>query len=83
MKRCVLKTLPVAILFALGLPPPAHAITDAERDQLTTYTTMIGRGIVCGVDIHVAVGRVGKWIDRIAPKGSEDQGQVLMIFMTG
>lgn len=68
----------------------ARALLDGARaergsmhnniDRVTTYAVLIGRGLGCGVDVKPQVARVGAWLDRIAPPGSEAQRTLLPMF---
>ena len=63
---------------------PAGAVTGGlydEIDRVSTYAVLIGRGAACGVDTRAAASRVGVWLDRVAPPGSEAQLTLLPMFM--
>ena len=78
-------------LIAAAAPPPAPP-TDATAsgvnasmppliDKVSTYAVLIGRGAACGVDISGPSERVGAWLDRVAPPGSQAQLMLLPMFM--
>jgi hypothetical protein len=50
-------------------------------DRVSTYAVMVGRGVGCGVDVSGPISRVGAWLDREAPPGSEAQRTLLLIYM--
>ncbi len=60
-----------------------YAASNADIDKMTSYATLIGRAIACGVDTTYAMKRVGKWMDRTFPPGSKDQRIYLPIFAGG
>jgi hypothetical protein len=62
---------------------PAPAASDADVDKLTTYATVLGRGIACGADVDSASRRIGAWMDKRFPPGSSDQRTYLPVFMEG
>ncbi|WP_165191653.1 hypothetical protein [Caulobacter soli] len=74
-------------LIAAAAPPPQIATpgTDASMtsliDRVTTYAVLVGRGAACGVDISGPSERVGAWMDRVAPPGSQAQLTLLPMFM--
>ena len=60
------------------------AASSSDIDKLTTYAVMLGRGIACNAEgIQTVSRRVGAWMDRKFPPGSEDQLTYLPIFMEG
>lgn len=79
MRRSTMATAILTVIFSTQ----ASALSDDDMDRLTKYTNLLGRGGACGADLDDANTRVGKWIDRIAPKGSKDQQLALTIFMQG
>jgi len=52
-------------------------------DTLTSYATLLGRAVACGVDILPATKRVGAWMDRTFPPGSPDQKVALIVMTEG
>ena len=62
---------------------PALAASEADIDKLTTYATILGRAVACGNSIEAPMSRVGRWIDKKFPSGSNDQRIYLPIFMEG
>ena len=73
-----------ALVFAtLVSTGPVEALFEPNIGRLTTYATLLGRGIACGVDTDIAAKRVGAWMDQVAPPGSKDQMIYLPIFAQG
>ena len=62
---------------------PTLAATKGDIDALTSYAVFLGRGVACGVNIKPEMQRVGVWMDRRFPPGSEDQQTFLPIFIQG
>lgn len=60
---------------------PAPSAVDIDR--MTTYATLLGRAIGCGIDVDPEMRRVGRWMDRTFPPGSAKQKTYLPIFMAG
>ena len=50
-------------------------------DRVSTYAVLIGRGAACGIDTRGPAGRVGAWLDRVAPPGSAAQQTLLPMLM--
>jgi hypothetical protein len=74
----------VVLSFTLVLANEAAlAASAADVDRLTTYAVILGRGVACGAPTHDASSRVGRWMDRTFPPGSQDQKTYLPIFMQG
>lgn len=61
----------------------ADAMSKTDIDRMTTCATMLGRGLACGANVDEPTQRVARWMDRVAPKGSPDQGTYLLIFISG
>ena len=59
------------------------AATRDDIDALTTYAVFIGRGVACGVDIKPEMQRIGTWMNRRFPPGSEDLKTYMPIFIQG
>jgi len=76
----VLSALAVAVFAA-----PAHvqAANESDVDRMTTYATVLGRALGCGVDVDGPSSRVGKWMDRTFPPGTQDQKTYLPVFLAG
>ena len=64
-------------------PLPEGGAARGDVDRLTTYAVLLGRGIGCGLDVSAYTGRVGAWVDRIAPPGSSDQQLMMSLLMEG
>ncbi|WP_171694357.1 hypothetical protein [Methylomonas sp. ZR1] len=81
MKVKTLKTaIPsILIIFSSG----TLAASTADIDKLTTYSVILGRAVACGINTNDASSRVGYWMDRNFPPGSQDQITYLPIFMAG
>ncbi len=62
---------------------PAIGASNNDVDKLTTYAVMLGRALACGVNTKTAASKVGYWMDRVFPPGSEDQITYLPIFLEG
>lgn len=71
-------------------PPPiampkrrsgAGSPSASDIDRLTTYGTILGRAIGCGLDVNPEMRRVGKWMDKRFPPGTQRQKIYLPIFM--
>lgn len=75
------KILLIALL--LASPVASYAATEADIDKMTTYATVLGRAIGCGINTDSAMKRVGRWMDKTFPPGSRDQQIYLPIFMEG
>jgi len=60
-----------------------HAASNADIDRMTTYAVILGRGVACGASTAGPSARVGAWMDRVFPPGSNDQKIYLPIFMQG
>jgi hypothetical protein len=67
-------------LMCLSLPS-AQATSTADIEKMTTYATLIGRALACGVDVNYAVERVGEWMDKVFPPGSTTQRACLSLFV--
>lgn len=65
------------------MPTFAHGAVDTDVDKLTTYATILGRGIACGADTKSASQRIGRWIDKRFPPGTSDQKTYLPVFIEG
>lgn len=63
--------------------PQKSAVSSDDVDRLTTYATILGRGLACGIDVKKPSSDVGYWIDSKFPPGSDNQITFLPIFMTG
>lgn len=61
----------------------AHAADPANVDKLTTYATMLGRGMGCGIDVKDGSTKVLHWMDQAFPPGSEDQKTYLPVLFMG
>jgi len=61
----------------------AIGASSTDIDKLTTYAVILGRATACGINTKDASSRVGYWMDRIFPPGSEDQITYLPIFLAG
>lgn len=61
----------------------ASAASSADIDRLTTYAVVLGRAVGCQIDATNAYSRVGRWMDRAFPPGSEDQKTYLPVFIVG
>lgn len=61
----------------------ALAASDADVDRLTTYATLLGRAVGCGLNTSSEAARVGDWMDQRFLPGSDDQQTYLPIFMAG
>jgi hypothetical protein len=59
----------------------AQAASSSDIDKLTTYATLIGRGIACGVDTDEATRKVGAWMDRRFTK--KEMSTYLLVFAQG
>ena len=68
---------------ALSFQSPVIASSETDIDKMTTYAVILGRGIACGADSATASSRVGAWMDRVFPPGSQDQKLYLPIFVQG
>lgn len=68
---------------ALLAPTAALSADPADVDRLTTYATLLGRAIGCGLETQEASREIGRWMDKRFPPGSSDQKTYLPIFMTG
>lgn len=77
------RMLQICLLLTAILPSVSSAASDSDIDKLTTYATVLGRGIACGADTSSASRRIGAWMDRTFPPGSSDQRTYLPIFMEG
>ncbi len=62
---------------------PLLAATSSDINKLTTYATILGRAIACGVKTDREMKRVSTWMDRRFPPGSSDQKIYLPIFIIG
>lgn len=60
---------------------PGGSSMTGHIDRLSTYAVLIGRGAACGADIDGPSRRVGAWLDRIAPPGSQEQTTLLPMLM--
>lgn len=63
--------------------PQKSSASSDDVDRLTTYATILGRGLACGIDVKKQSSDVGYWIDRKFPPGSDGQVTYLPIFMAG
>ena len=67
-------------------PSPKH-MTNASAediDRLTTYAAALGKGIACKANgINEASRRVGSWMDKHFPPGSDDQKTYLPVLTQG
>ncbi len=61
----------------------ALAATNADIDRMTTYAVILGRAAGCGIDTSIESARVGRWMDRKFPPGSQDQLTYLPVFVQG
>ena len=55
--------------YPVGAQPAAPAtrtsqLTDAQIDRMTTFATMIGRGIGCGLDVGSQTRSMGNWLNQ-------------------
>lgn len=73
----------VAIFLIITLNEAAIAASTTDIEKLTTYSVLLGRAIACGINTKDASSKVGYWIDKRFPPGSEDQITYLPIFMQG
>jgi hypothetical protein len=62
---------------------PSQAQMFGYIDRVTTYAVLIGRGAACGVNTKSYAGRVGAWVDRVAPPGTRAQQTLLTQLMQG
>ncbi|WP_141567904.1 hypothetical protein [Comamonas testosteroni] len=60
-----------------------QASANANIDKMTTYAVLLGRAMGCGVEVKKPMERVGAWMDKVFPPGSEDQRVILPIFVQG
>lgn len=66
---------------------PIHANSAARDpmydhiDKVSTYAVLIGRGAACGVDTSAPAAKVGAWLERVAPRGSQAQVTLLPMLM--
>ncbi len=63
------------------LPPSGGGY--ADMDRLTTDAVLLGRGIGCGITVSRQSGRVGAWLDKVAPPGSDNHQLMLNVLMAG
>lgn len=61
----------------------AYSASATDVDQMTTYATILGRAIGCGVETGEAQRKVGRWMDQQFPPGSDDQKTYLPVFIEG
>lgn len=66
-----------------GAPGTAAAASNADIDRMTSYAVVLGRATGCQLDVTDGYSRVGRWMDRTFPPGTEDQKTFLPIFMNG
>lgn len=71
----------VTILHLFYSYSTSYAASDQDIDRLTTYTTILGRAIACGIDIKKPKERVGKWFNRAF--SPDEKETYLEIFATG
>ena len=72
------------LVMALITPSgPAYSASAEDIDKLTTYATMLGRGIACRAGAERPSHRIGAWMDEHFPPGSTDQRIYLPIFIVG
>lgn len=81
MQRLLVRTLVAGI--ALLAPGAALSADPADVDRLTTYATLLGRAIGCGLQTDQASRDIGGWMDKKFAPGSSDQRTYLPIFMAG
>lgn len=67
----------------ISLSQNSIAATASDIDKMTTYATILGRAVACGQDVEAPMRRVGKWMDRKFPPGTEDQQTYLPVFIEG
>lgn len=72
---------PVSLVTGGGEPSQAQMY--GYIDRVSTYAVLIGRGAACGVNTKGYAGRVGSWVDRVAPPGSSAQQTLLSQLMQG
>ncbi|MCQ8106478.1 hypothetical protein NP590_20440 [Methylomonas sp. SURF-2] len=58
-------------------------VSSFDIDKLTSYAVMLGRALGCGIDTKYASSKIGEWIDRVFPPGSNSQITYLPIFLSG
>ncbi|WP_144445430.1 hypothetical protein [Comamonas sp. 26] len=75
------KILPGFALFFVLVSGEVSA--NANIDKMTTYAVLLGRAIGCGIEVKKPMERVGAWMDKVFPPGSEDQKVLLPIFVQG
>lgn len=63
--------------------PKSRTVKTSDIDRLTTYATVLGRAIGCGLNVDLEMKRVGRWMDQKFPPGSERQKTYLPIFLDG
>jgi len=73
----------ITFMSIILMPPPATAASKADIDKMTTYAVILGRASACGINADYASKRVGSWLDRKFPPGSQDQKTYLPIFIQG
>ena len=55
----------------------------SDIDRMTTYATILGRAIGCGIHVDPELRRVGRWMDRTFPPGSSRRKTYYPIFLAG
>ncbi|MGY6274994.1 hypothetical protein [Methylomonas sp. MgM2] len=78
-----MKHLVKAVIAFILFNSLAIAASSSDTDKLTSYAVILGRAAACGIDTTDASSRVGGWMDRVFPPGSQDQIIFLPIFMEG
>lgn len=81
MVRAIQRGLLVAA--APLLPGVAWSADSADVDRLTTYATLLGRAIGCGLEVQQASREIGRWMDEKFPPGSSDQRTYVPVFVKG
>lgn len=80
-----LKCKGIAIVTTLAinllLPNAAISATEGDIDKLTTYASIMGRAVGCGINTEKEMGKVGAWMD--SAFDLESKPMFMLLFMQG
>jgi len=72
------------LVFLIALVVPFHSMAASMEDieRMTSYASILGRAIGCGVSIDSARYEVGVWFERTFPPGSSEYTKYTPIFLS-
>lgn len=81
---CLTRATAEAVAQPLSDSAEISKATPEDIDRLTTYGAALGKGIACKADgVKEASKRVGQWMDKTFPPGSDDQKTYLPALTAG